>query len=634
MIALYCCWNEPDIDPADARRFAGSLGAGLSRPVGYESDNGLLFAALCTTPVEARVWQAARTPGGERVLFTGYFDHPDAMADEFGVGGADAATLYAAGYARWGDAVDLRMLGQFATVVVPPDKAWVRCTRSPLFAPPLHIRHDANCVAVASVARTLFAVGDVIPEVDEQKIADSLYLNYADRDGGWYRGVTRIGAGTRSIVTPRGREGRRYYDIAALPRIRLTRDEDYVAAANQLFLEGTRAALAGFRNPAVSLSGGLDSQAVAVCALEVLGEGRSLPAFTGVPEAAWHGADDAQSFGDESGHVAALAALYPALDTERVDAAGLSFGHLLPAMFLLAGAPPRNTMNLHWIHAVRARAEARGCDVLLIGQMGNHGFSFSGAGALPAWFARGRWLRLWREVRAMPDERSLLRRFLSHVMMPLLPDGLFRRIARWRSARHAAAMPVWCPMRADYAAAMHVEERAQAMGHDTAFRSPRSTAAYRHAAFHIAMNEGGDVRQALDAIHGIATRDPTAYRPLVEFCLGIPDDQYLRGGRSRWLARRMLQGRLPELVLSETRRGRQAADWALRIARERDALIAELDALADDPEMAARLDIPRLRRALEASGEGSADSAALQFALPRAIATARFIRFVEGTNRA
>jgi len=637
MIGLYCRWNDGAIDPGAVRRFTGSLGAGLNRPVGHQVDGGVLFATLCTTPVEARSWHVARTPAGERVLFTGYFDHQEALARELGRPVGDAAALYAAGYARWGDAVDLRMLGQFATIIVAPGEGWVRCARSPIFAPPLHVWRDSDRVVVASVARVLFATGEATAEVDEQKIADSLYLNYAEGSRGWYKGVTRIATGSHTVITRDGLSARPYYDVAAVPRIRLRHDDDYVAAANTLLAEGTRSALAAFRKPAVSLSGGLDSQAVAACAMEARGAGQPLRGLTGVPEPEWRDDDNERSFGDERRHVAALAEMYPDLTTETVDAAGLSFDHLLPAMFLMAGGPPRNTMNLYWIHALRARAKARGCDVLLLGQMGNHGISFSGAGALPSWLARGHWVRLLREVRAAQGDRSFARTFVSQALMPLLPDPLFRQVMRLPPRARSGQMADWCPLQEAYADAMHVEERARALGHDASFRALRSTRAYRRAAFGNAMREGGDIRQALDLLHGIPTRDPTAYRPLIEFCLGLPDEQFLRDGTSRWLARRMLQGRVPEMVVTETRRGRQAADWPLRLARQRQALIIELDLLADDPAMAARLDLPRLKKALEEWPQDSAgqrsSNMAIQLAIPRAIATARFIRFVEGTNR-
>jgi len=632
MIGLYLDWQGRQIERPTVRRFTGSLGAGLDRAVGHQCDGNALLATHCESGATARAWQACKVPAGGLLLFKGRIDNGDALRRDLGVRHRDAEALYAAGYTRWGDAVDLRVIGQFATIIAFPDERRVRCARSPLQAPPLHIWHDRERVIVASLARILFAGGDVVAEVDEQKIADSLYLNYAEAERGWYRNVARVATGCHVSITPGGIASRRYYDSSALPRIRLKRDSDYVEAANALLMEGTRAALAGRSTPAISLSGGLDSQGVAAFAIDALGPGKRLLGLTSVPEAGWGGVDRPGVFGDERHHVAMLAAMYPTLETETVDAAGLSFDHKLAAMFLMAGAVPRAAMNLPWIHSVLAGAAARRCDVVLLGAMGNLSFSFDGTGALPSWFAHGHWLRLRRELNAIRGDRSLARTFTSQALLPFLPAPVFRRV------RPAADDPLqsWSPLNPDYARAMKVRERALDMGHDTSFRAVRSSRAYRASTIDNAMNESGETRQALELIHGIPLRDPTAYRPLVEFCFGIPDDQFLRGGQRRWLARRMLQGRIPDMVLNETRRGRQAVDWPLRIGRDRAALIDELDALARDPAMAHRLDLPRLRAALERwspdlPGNRESDNL-IQLALPRAIATARFIRFVEGSN--
>ncbi len=297
-------------------------------------------------------------------------------------------------------------------------------------------------------------------------------------------------------------------------------------------------------------------------------------------------------------------------------------------MFLHAGGPPRNAMNLHWLHALHARARANGCDVLLTGAMGNLSFSFDGSGALASWFARGAWLRLASAIDAVRGSRSFARAVLSEAIRPHLSDTLIARIDRWRRTG-ARELPAWCPLDPAYARAMHVAERA-ARGVDK-----RSARAWRLTVLNGVAGEAGDLEQAMETIHGIPLRDPTAYRPLVEFCLGIPDAQFWKGAVRRRLARRMLRGRIPDRVVDETRIGAQAADWHVRLGRERAALTHEIAALRGNPTMARRFDLDRLGDALAAWPTRTPDGAArqrLQLALPRALATARFIHFVEGTN--
>jgi len=149
-------------------------------------------------------------------------------------------------------------------------------------------------------------------------------------------------------------------------------------------------------------------------------------------------------------------------------------------------------------------------------------------------------------------------------------------------------------------------------------------------------SESAEIELGLRLLHGVGYRDPTLYRPLLDLCIGIPDEQYLRGGTDRWLARRLLKGRVPELVRNERRAGRQAADWALRMAAERDVLASELESMRADPWLAARLDLDRLARDLR-GWPGTDDPASgnplkIGVAVSRAISTGRFLRYALGRN--
>ena len=83
-------------------------------------------------------------------------------------------------------------------------------------------------------------------------------------------------------------------------------------------------------------------------------------------------------------------------------------------------------------------------------------------------------------------------------------------------------------------------------------------------------SEMADWFAKLRAGFGIDIRTPAFDRRVVEFCIGIPEDQYLRKGCDRWLIRRAMKGRLPDVVLYKRKYGVQAADWYPRLTRERD----------------------------------------------------------------
>jgi len=93
---------------------------------------------------------------------------------------------------------------------------------------------------------------------------------------------------------------------------------------------------------------------------------------------------------------------------------------------------------------------------------------------------------------------------------------------------------------------------------------------------------------------------------------------------------------VPEQVRCETRLGIQSSDWPLRWSKERDAIMAELDRLEHDADIAEMLDVPRLKNWMrEWSGGnsvGGLEAARIFCAVGRGLTAARFMKFQERGN--
>src|SRR4030095_15472721 len=113
------------------------------------------------------------------------------------------------------------------------------------------------------------------------------------------------------------------------------------------------------------------------------------------------------------------------------------------------------------------------------------------------------------------------------------------------------------------------------------------------------MGDPAPFYQGLEQMYGIALRDPTAYRPFVEYCLGLPTKMFMRDGEMRWLGKQMAKGIMPEAQRNNALSGWWDADWHLRIGRRREEWLAELERLDRDDGLREMLDLPRLRQALE-----------------------------------
>ena len=120
---------------------------------------------------------------------------------------------------------------------------------------------------------------------------------------------------------------------------------------------------------------------------------------------------------------------------------------------------------------------------------------------------------------------------------------------------------------------------------------------------------------------------------LFEFCLSLPEDQFLRDGTRRWLLRRAMAKRLPAEVLGNERRGIQAADWFERLRAARGRVADEITSLERCDFAAQAVDLPRLRSLLQAvpGNEDAPDSTGhnLRLILETGLTVARFLSWFE-----
>ena len=93
---------------------------------------------------------------------------------------------------------------------------------------------------------------------------------------------------------------------------------------------------------------------------------------------------------------------------------------------------------------------------------------------------------------------------------------------------------------------------------------------------------------------------------------------------------------MPDDQRLTNRTGRHGADWHVKLSRQREAMLREVEQFAKVPRLAAMLDLDRVRAALAdwpETGEVSDEQRMLcEVALPRMIMAARFINYVEGRN--
>jgi asparagine synthase (glutamine-hydrolysing) len=530
---------------------------------------------------------------------------------------------------RWGEEAVERLEGDFAFAFWDSKRRRLLLARDFLGQRPLHYSHGPGFFAFASMAKGLHALAEVPMAPDAATVA--AFLAQIPRNGRdtFFKDVEKVEPGHIVTATAEGVRSSLWWR-PALASPGLKRPEDYAEALRAHLDRAVEVRLRGSDSIGSQLSGGLDSGSVTATAARLLG-GRPLTAFTAVPREGYAGGSPREGIADEGPLAAAVAALYPNIEHVLIRNGGSPFAGL-DRNFLLYEAPVLNLCNAVWMDRIMDSARDRKLDVLLTGARGNSSFSYDGMPLLSELLAGGRLLRLAREARALLRRGTRVGSIAGQALGPFLPVPLWQAIGRMRGkSRQLSDRSLLSP---EAAAQFRIAERAAERGIDISYRPRRGSAEARLAA--LRRIDIGNHNKGTLAGWGIDVRDPTADRRLVEFCLSVPADQYLRGGIRRALARTAFADRLPRAVVDERRKGYQAADWYEGLTESRDELERELAALEASGEARSILDTARLRRLTEEWPAGDAHSGAVtrtyRLALLRGVSAGHFLRRAAGSG--
>jgi asparagine synthase (glutamine-hydrolysing) len=503
---------------------------------------------------------------------------------------ADSAMLLAA-WQRWQERCVEHLSGAFSFAVWNQQEQHLFLARDRVGERPLFYASTAGCFAFASMPKALHPLSFVGSEVDEDYVARYLMVTNIAIERSIFRRMLRLPPGHALSVRRDQKKLWRYWQTDNLPELRLGSPEEYLDCFRERFDRAVRVRLRTRGGIGATLSGGLDSAAVAATAARLLAaEGRELTCFTAVPRPDFQCTASSTHFYDEGPAAAEVAALYPNIRHILVESSATSFLDILDLNNDLYGHPCFGPTNEVWANAIMTQARQKGITLLLDGSCGNSTFSYEGLPALSTWLRNGEWGTLVRVVRQIRRARSAsLRLMLRHAVWPSLPFWLRRM-----TDPHLRSFTLdYTPLRREIVERLGLQRDAM---NDMSVNSldPRK-------ALHALLTYADMSDTSISSQGGwqLDSRDPTFDPGVVEFCLTVPLEEFVRGGELRSLARRAMVGRLPSSTLQRRRRGRQAADWYLNLTAVRGRMSAEVERLRSSPLASRMLDLERMSSLLE-----------------------------------
>ena len=533
-------------------------------------------------------------------------DDREGLCDALGLGRCDRAGLAGGdlvlrAWRRWAGELPKHLFGDYAFAIWDARRRVLFCARDPMGVKPFYYSCSvaARSFAFAGALDAVLAAPGVSDELDEAVVARALTragMDEAERT--FFRDVRKLPPG-HSLTFTAGAADRSFLRLARhwqpehAAAVRRPSDDDYAEEFLFLYRQAVAARVQGADPVGAHLSGGLDSSGIAVLAArELRGAGRPPPlAFSWLPDLAGKPPDEAY-----------------APEYERIGAVcrreGLTVFHRAPnagdmvRVLRLDGARP----GVHVLaseEVVQRYAAERGVRVLLSGWGGDQGASFNGRGHHAHLLLSGRWGRLFALGRARGNGplRALADAAL-HLLHPDARRGLRRLLRRPAHGPGDFSGEPWLQR--------WLVHPALARRHGVGPKRKHRVVNMRQAMLW-GLGSGAIVERiegwaAGGARHGIEYRYPLLDRRLLQFVLGLPPEQFLRGRWNRRLMRHALRGILPASILWN--RGKNdparfdpmfdAFANALPLVRQ---LIEER---AEPPSRARYVDLPRLLERLDA----------------------------------
>ena len=522
-------------------------------------------------------------------------DNRDELADKLKILQQDAAIMadsdiLMAAWRRWGQNCVDHLLGAFSFAVWDDQERELFLARDHTGERPLYYSSNGNYFAFASMPKGLLSLPFIGAEVDEDYVARYLALTLIPVEQSIFRRILCLPAGHAMSVRSSKTKLWRYWRTEQLTPLPPRSDKEYLEQFLESFDAAVRCRLRTTGGVGSHLSGGLDSASVAATAARMLSaEGRELTAYTAVPHSDFDGIVDLNHFGNEGPAAAEVATLYPNMRHVLVDCGQTSFLDVLDLNNSLYNHPSFAPSNEVWANAIMTRAQESGITVLLSGKCGNATFSDYGLTGLSAWLRSGNWLTLARVACEIKMARSAsFKQLIRNTLWPSLPFWL-----RSITDPHMRNFSLdYCPLNPEIIHRLDLKRRA--------FRD-FNTEPPGHPLLNIFLKYANmsDSSVAAQAGWRLDFRDPTFDRRVIEFCLAVPLEQFLRGGKLRSLARRAMVGRLPPSTLNRMQRGRQSADWRLIFGAVHGRMLKELNVLEKSPLACRMLDLARMRRLIE-----------------------------------
>lgn len=476
-------------------------------------------------------------------------------------------------YKKWGQDCTSHILGDFAFAIWDNKKKELFCARDHIGRRTLYYYNYENIFAFCTLSESLLHTVYKKPRLNERWIADflALYggLHVSEDEETIYENIKQVQAAHNILVTQNKITKKKYWNpLVNVKEFKFSNDEEYKEKFLNIYNQAVKCRLRGLGEIGLMVSGGLDSSSVAALAANQLkSQKKKLKTFTSIPLKKLRRADTEHEIFDESEYVNELKNFVGNMEVNFCDFNGENSYEVIDDLIDIYEQPYKVVESSYYINNIAKLAAEENCRIVLKGQYGNvtisRGDFFTHAKTL---FQKGKIPQLLNEINdACKMHKISKKRFTKAVLKSFEPYQLKKIKFYLKNPRYDSLKT--SPINKEFALKWNVEKRLSKLGFNIPVSKVENEKESRKYYVNDIVNSHVFVANAKLALkNGIIFRDPTADVRIIEFCLRVPTEQYVRGGVDRRLIRYSMKGLIPESIrMNIDQRGVQASDWIDRL---------------------------------------------------------------------
>jgi len=506
-------------------------------------------------------------------------------------------------YEKWGKNCTQYLIGDFAFAIWNEKAQELFCARDHTGTRTFYYYYKDNQFIFCTVIKPIIAACNQKMGLNERWIADFLTLtgvvHQSECEETIYTDIMQLPPANLLILNKSGITKKKYWNpLKSVKRLKLKSDKEYYERFIEIFTEAVRCRLRCNGDVAISLSGGLDSGSVAcIAAQELKKQNKSLKAFSFISLDNLKYKIPSNRIANESEYIEAIKERCGNIDVTYCKCEGKDSYSKMDWFIQVLEQPYKNIENSFWNDEINSRASQSGCRVLLTGQYGNvtisYGNFFTRAYTL---YRHGSFIRLIKEIKGFSKIHKASGLYVAKVIFKSFIPFWIRKLASKNNEINDSSF-----VDNNLIKKWDIETRFKKQGFIT---KPERYYTFKKAKKFIvnpiAFTQIGTVTTKTALAYGIIKRDPTMDKRVIEFCLSLPDDLFVRNGEERRLVRKAMKGILPDKVrLNVSYRGIQHADWIQRLEPKRKAIIEDLEDIIKQGKLKEYIDLEKFREEVE-----------------------------------